>query len=440
MEDLMGILKSLNREQREAVGLLQIGTFLEYFDLMLYVHMAVLLNELFFPKTDPHTAALVTAFAFCSTYVLRPFGALFFGWLGDNIGRKSTVIITTMMMSFSCIVMATLPTYAQIGIAASWIVTFCRMVQGLSSMGEIVGAEIYLTESIKEPQSYTAVSLISVSSALGTMGALGVASLVTRSGFDWRVAFWIGAGIAVVGSVARTRLRETPEFLEMKKRKKELVGSIENVLVKGSKLRKNLVNYFYADCSCALMFYLAFIFFTPILQELGCSSQDIILQNFILSIFSVVCYLTLVYLSTFVHPLKVLNFRSKFYFLMVLLLPVLITQCRSRYYVFFLQILLVVAGGGSIPADPIFIKSIKIEKRVTLLTLKYAFSRIVTHIGSAFGLIYLMKVFGYWGLWGIALPVSCAYILAVRHFERLEGLRPDKPTPIKEETVLGKAA
>ena len=80
MEDLMGILKSLNREQREAVGLLQIGTFLEYFDLMLYVHMAVLLNELFFPKTDPHTAALVTAFAFCSTYVLRPFGALFF-WM-----------------------------------------------------------------------------------------------------------------------------------------------------------------------------------------------------------------------------------------------------------------------------------------------------------------------------------------------------------------------
>ena len=75
----MSILGSLNREQKEAVGLLQIGTFLEYFDLMLYVHMAVLLNEIFFPKTDPHTAALVTAFAFCSTYVLRPFGALVFG-------------------------------------------------------------------------------------------------------------------------------------------------------------------------------------------------------------------------------------------------------------------------------------------------------------------------------------------------------------------------
>ena len=71
---------------------------------MLYVHMAVLLNELFFPKADPHTAALFAAFAYCSTYVLRPFGALIFGYLGDTIGRKHTVIITTLLMSLSCIV------------------------------------------------------------------------------------------------------------------------------------------------------------------------------------------------------------------------------------------------------------------------------------------------------------------------------------------------
>ncbi|WP_342267402.1 hypothetical protein [Candidatus Tisiphia endosymbiont of Empis tessellata] len=80
---------SLTREQKEVVGLLSIGTFLEYFDLMLYVHMAVLLNELFFPKTDPHTATLLSAAAFCSTYLLRPFGALIFGWIGDNVGRKA---------------------------------------------------------------------------------------------------------------------------------------------------------------------------------------------------------------------------------------------------------------------------------------------------------------------------------------------------------------
>src|SRR5580704_10898958 len=105
---------NLNRNQKEAVALLSIGTFLEYFDLMLYVHMAVLLNELFFPKTDPFTASLLSAFSFCSTYLLRPFGALIFGYIGDYIGRKVVVIITTFMMAVSSIVIASLPTYAQI--------------------------------------------------------------------------------------------------------------------------------------------------------------------------------------------------------------------------------------------------------------------------------------------------------------------------------------
>ncbi|WP_235364329.1 hypothetical protein [Rickettsia felis] len=71
--------KNLNREQKQAIGLLSIGTFLEYFDLMLYVHMAVLLNELFFPQYDTHVNRLLAAFSFCSTFIFRPLGALLFG-------------------------------------------------------------------------------------------------------------------------------------------------------------------------------------------------------------------------------------------------------------------------------------------------------------------------------------------------------------------------
>ena len=137
--------RRLTKEQKESVGLLSIGTMLEYFDLMLYVHMAVLLNELFFPKTDAHTTALLSAFAFCSSFIFRPFAALLFGWLGDNIGRKATVVMTTFLMSISCVIMANLPTYEQIGISAAWLVTLCRMLQGASSMGEVIGAELYLS-------------------------------------------------------------------------------------------------------------------------------------------------------------------------------------------------------------------------------------------------------------------------------------------------------
>jgi MFS family permease len=99
--------------------------------------MAILLNELFFPKTDPHTAALITAFAFCSTYVLRPFGALVFGWIGDHIGRKTTVIITTMMMSISCIIMANLPTYAQIGIRPHGLLHYVELCKVYHPWGKL---------------------------------------------------------------------------------------------------------------------------------------------------------------------------------------------------------------------------------------------------------------------------------------------------------------
>ena len=180
--------RSLTREQKEAVGLLSIGTFLEYFDVMLYVHMAVLLNELFFPKTDLFTASLLSAFSFCSIFIFRPIGALLFGYLGDHIGRKSIVIITTLMMSLSCIVMAILPTYSQIGIIASWAIMLCRIIQGMSSIGEIIGAEIYLTETIPQQFQSSSITLLGMFSVLGATAALALASLVFLFGLEWRFA------------------------------------------------------------------------------------------------------------------------------------------------------------------------------------------------------------------------------------------------------------
>ena len=221
-----GTFASLTTEQKKAVGLLSIGTFLEYFDLMLYVHMTVLLNELFFPKADPHTQAIYSAFAFCSTYVMRPVGAIIFGLVGDMIGRKATVIITTFLMSSSCLAMALVPTYAEKGLIATVIVITCRIIQGLSSMGEIVGAQLYLLEITKPPIQYPIVLMTSVFANLGGMIALAVASLVTSFGFNWRIAFLLGTIIAIVGAVARTALRETPEFTDAKRRVKKNITLI----------------------------------------------------------------------------------------------------------------------------------------------------------------------------------------------------------------------
>lgn len=92
--------KKLTKNQKQSIGLIQIDTFLEYFDLYLYIHMAVILNEVFFPKTDSYTASLLAAFTFSSTFLLRPIGALLFGYIGDNISRKASVVVTTLIMGW----------------------------------------------------------------------------------------------------------------------------------------------------------------------------------------------------------------------------------------------------------------------------------------------------------------------------------------------------
>lgn len=429
------IFLSLKREQREAIGLLQIGTFLEYFDLMLYVHMAVLLNELFFPKTDPHTASLITALAFCSTFILRPFGALVFGYIGDNIGRKTTVIITTAMMSTSCIIMANLPTYAEIGIAAAWIVTLCRVVQGFSSMGEIMGAQIYVTEITKPPAQYPAVSFISLASAVGSSAALGIAFLVTSIELNWRIAFWIGAGIAVVGSVARTRLRETPEFVDMKRRRqKEIEEELTDDSAKSLKMnhmkkmisrekvnKKTFLASFIIHCGWPISFYITYMYFNPTLKNLyGYSSEDIIFHNFLLSVILIISSTSWAIWSYRKPPMEILKIRGCVFLILAFLLPILILGCKSNSQIFILQAALLIFNIGESPGSAIFIKHFPVFRRFTAASFVYAVTRALMYIVTSFGLVYLTEWVGHFGLWFIMLPVTMAYLWGIQYFRKLE--------------------
>lgn len=433
----MGLYSSLNHNQKEALSLLQIGTFLEYFDLMLYIHMAVILNELFFPQTDSHTTSLLAAFAFCSTYVMRPIGALIFGWLGDNIGRKSTIIITTILMSVSCLLMANLPTYAQIGITASWLVTLCRIFQGMSSMGEIVGAEIYVAELVSRPASYPAVSFVSVAAYVGATVALGVASLVTVFGYSWRYAFWMGAGIALIGAMARTRLRETPDFLKLKRQK--MKQAIED-LKRGEKrhnatISKNgsqpewkepvavrtLASYFLIFCGWPLSFYLAYMYFNPMLKEMfGYTGEEIIQHNFYLSIVNISAGVFWSLLTYRIHPIKVMKMRWVLTFLLMLFMPFLINNTTAPIQLFLIQASILFLSLGSIPAEAIFYYHLPIYRRFTFASFLYALSRALMYIITSLGLVYLTYHFGYYGIWLITMPITLAHLAGVFHFENLE--------------------
>ena len=424
------IQTKLTREQKEAVGLLSIGTFLEYFDLMLYVHMAVLLNDLFFPKTDPFTASLLSAFAFCSTYLLRPFGALIFGYIGDKFGRKHTVVITTFLMSISCVIMANLPTYAQIGISATWVVTICRIMQGMCAMGEGTAAEIYLTEITKPPIRYPTVACVVIFASVGTTAALGIASFILSNKLNWRVVFWIGAIVAFIGTVARTTLRETPEFADAKKKLKNILeatnkdlGSLEkkNPILQEKASKKTSISLFLIQCMWPTTMYFAYFYCGNIAKNtFGMSPEDVISQNFVVSSAQLISYLFLTYLCYRLYPLFILKVKLFLFSLLVLVSPFLFSNISSTFELMLIQIFLVVLVPTDFPGVSIFYMHFPVFKRFTYSCLIYALSRAIMSVITSFGLIYLISYFGNWGIVFVMMPVVIGYRFGLYHFENLE--------------------
>jgi MFS family permease len=428
----------LGSEQKKAVGLLSIGTFLEYFDLMLYIHMAVLLNELFFPKTDPFTASLLSAFAFCSSYILRPFGALIFGFIGDFIGRKSVIVITTIIMAITCTTIAVLPTYAQIGITASWIITICRMVQGMAASAESRGAEIYITESIKPPLQYPLVAIITVFSAVGTSFALGISSIFTNVNIFgtenqyWRVAFFLGALIGLVGGVARTSLREASEFANKKKmlKMKFTDNKIEwdknyfKDTFDNEKTFLTSLAYFIICCARPPCFYFIYIYCSDVLKhDFGLSAGAIISHNFWVSIVDMCGLLFLAYISSRIYPLKILKAKLFLFFTCIIFFPAAMYTYPSELTVFVFQCLASLFVFDDVPASPVFYKHFPIIKRFTYTSLLSSFAKLMTYAITSFGLVYSTKYFGYYGIFLILIPVGIVYYFAVKYFEGLEKVK-----------------
>ncbi len=420
----------LTTQQNKTLSILSIGTFFEYFDLMLYIHMAVLLNELFFPKTDKHTAQLLDAFTFCSTFVFRPIGALIIGYIGDKWGRKVAVIITTALMALSCVAMALVPTYGQIGIMASWIVIGCRIMQGMSSMGEIVGAELYMTESTKPPVQYFATSMLIVFCSLGTVGALSVAHFISYNDFNWRYAFWAGAFISLVSFAARNSLTESEEFAYAKRKmnknyadseEKKQGHEINNYETNNNVDKKTVLALFFLQCAHPVWLYLKYIYIGGILRgSFDFSSADIISRNLFISIVEFLVCLFITTLSLRIYPLKILKFS--FY---------IISAGIFAFFAFFAnpitaplllvaQLFIALFGVTTVPATSIFLKYFPVLKRFTYIYLIYAISRSVMYIVTSFGLVYLVKEFGYIGIMGVVVPTLILYRWGLWHFEKLE--------------------
>ena len=422
-------MRRLNKEQKGAIFLLQIGTFLEYFDLMLFVHMAVVLNELFFPKFDPFTNSLLSAFTFCSTFALKPIGALLFGYIGDKVGRKHTVIITTMIMAISCIIMANVPTYAQIGIAASWVITICRALQGMSSIGESIGAELYTAELIDPPLRYKAVGYIGFAGVVGMSVSLMVAQVVLSLDINWRVIFWVGATIALIGSAARITLRESPEFSDATRK---LRNMLERTVDNGQALQNNAaylekvsfktsLAYFLIFCGWPFCFYFSYVYCSTILKnQFHYTSAELINHNFIVSIFNLIGLFIFIRLTEKIHPLFLLKLKLIIYIPFLCLVPFLLTKAESTSTILIIQIIGVVFGHSTIPAKAIFLMHFPIFKRFRYASMITALAHITLYIITSFGLVYATNFFDVYGILLISLPITLCFLFGLLHFEKLE--------------------
>lgn len=208
--------------RRRAVLACFIGNFVEWFDYASYGYLAAVIAVVFFPEADPTTGLLAAFAVFAVSFVVRPLGGLFWGHYGDRVGRRSALSISILLMSAATFLIALLPGYAQIGVAAPLLLLVLRMVQGFSASGEYAGAAAFLAEYAPASRRGLYTSVVPASTASGLLlGSLIVALLTAllsaeeMSGWGWRLPFLLAAPLGLIGRYIRTKLEDTPVFKEM---------------------------------------------------------------------------------------------------------------------------------------------------------------------------------------------------------------------------------
>jgi MFS family permease len=199
------------------------GTVIEWYDFYLYGVLAAFFATQFFPPGNDVAALLSSLATFGAGFAVRPFGAAFFGRIGDIIGRKFTFLVTITLMGTATALVGVLPTYAQIGILAPIILVVLRLAQGLALGGEYGGAAIYVAEHAPDHERGKYTSWIQTTATVGLLLALAVILLFRLSMGDaafreygWRIPFILSAALVALALFIRLRLQETPLFTRLK--------------------------------------------------------------------------------------------------------------------------------------------------------------------------------------------------------------------------------
>ena len=215
--------RPMTPEEKKVIFASSLGTVFEWYDFYLYGSLAAIIAKQFFSGLDAGSAFIFALLAFAAGFIVRPFGAIFFGRLGDMIGRKYTFLVTILIMGLSTFIVGILPTYAQIGVAAPVILIVLRLLQGLALGGEYGGAATYVAEHAPHGKRGAYTAWIQTTATLGLflslMVILGTRTVMGEAAFSdwgWRVPFLVSIFLLAISVWIRLSMNESPAFQKMK--------------------------------------------------------------------------------------------------------------------------------------------------------------------------------------------------------------------------------
>ncbi len=253
---------------RKVIVASSVGTLIEWYDFYIFGSLATVIASQFFPRTNPTAAFLSTLGTFAAGFIVRPFGALVFGRLGDLIGRKYTFLLTLIIMGGSTFAIGLVPGYQRIGFAAPLIVLLLRLLQGLALGGEYGGAATYVAEHSPANRRGYFTSWIQATASLGLFVSLGVI-LLTRHLLDndqaksiakfndwgWRIPFLVSIVLVVISIYIRLKMKESPLFAKLKTEGRTSVNPLKESFAHKVNLKMVLLALFGATMGQGVVWY-----------------------------------------------------------------------------------------------------------------------------------------------------------------------------------------
>ncbi|HEU4523272.1 MAG TPA: MFS transporter [Thermoanaerobaculia bacterium] len=273
----------------KVIGASAAGTMIEWYDFYIFGSLAAIVSTLFFPSENPTAGFLLTLATFATGFAVRPFGAVFFGRIGDLVGRKYAFLVTLLIMGGATFAIGLLPTYETIGVAAPLILVTLRLLQGLALGGEYGGAAVYVAEHVPDNRRGFYTSFIQTTATLGLFVSLGVILAVRLSmseddfrTWGWRIPFLLSIVLVLMSLYIRLKLKESPLFTRLKSEGKTSSTPLRDSLGNKKNWKVMLLVLFGAAAGQAVVWYTGQFYALFFLQNV--LKVEFVLANIIVAI------------------------------------------------------------------------------------------------------------------------------------------------------------